>query len=89
MHYQIAILGTVEGIIWFKNMVRKFKFSFVQVSMYTGYTVGLAAALMFFWVKDPLVLHMVPLARLFIQTAQISVEIERDQKQDKLKDKQN
>jgi len=60
--------------------MRKAKFSFTRLSMYTGYAVGLAAALMFFWTKDPQDLNMVPLASLFVNVAQVSAKIENNKK---------
>jgi hypothetical protein len=48
--------------------------------MYTGYAVALAVALMFFWTKDPQDLNMVPLVKLFVDTAQISAKIENNKK---------
>ena len=60
--------------------MKKFKLSFARLSMYTGYTVGLAAALMFFWTKDPQDLKIVPLVKLFVDTAQVSAKIENSKK---------
>ncbi len=60
--------------------MKKLKLSFTQLSMDTFYTVGLTAALMFFWTKDPQDLNMVPLAKLFVDTAQVNAEIEKNEK---------
>ncbi|MBD2770655.1 hypothetical protein [Iningainema tapete] len=65
------------------------KFSFTRLTMYTGYVVGLVAALLFISTKDPQVLNMVPLAKVFVDTAQISAQIEKDKKPKQLKDKQD
>ena len=61
--------------------MKKLKLSFAQLSMYTGCAVGLAAALMFSWTKDPQDLNLVPLAKIFIDAAQVSVQIEKNKKE--------
>ena len=63
--------------------MKNLKFSFSQLSMYTGYVVALFATSMFLWNKDQQDLNMVPLAKLFVDTAQVSAEIENNKKQKK------
>ncbi len=55
------------------NDVSKFDQTFSRLSKWTAYAIGLVAAFTLTVKHDPQGVHLIPLAKLFVQAAQIGV----------------
>lgn len=55
------------------NKVSKFDYLFSRLSKWTAYALGLYAAFTLTVQQNPLGVHLIPLARLFVQAGQIEV----------------
>lgn len=73
----------MKKISSFKTIMKNQNHLFTHLSTYTGYVVGLIATWMFL-TNNPQAIGLTPVARLFLDAAKISQQVQKDTK-DKLK----
>ena len=58
----------------------KISYTFARISTLTGYIIGLLAVFLFAVNKEPQRIDLIPVARLFVEAAKITLELEKVRK---------